>query len=125
MALQVEQSSVCIEPCQAMQEEQKNCVVAQVSDQLQVQSWQVLIHKSTVEQRWMQQQLVVVLLNGRSKLHVSEPFLLCAVPFLVCLLLQMDLMSRLPACDPSCDDLTLLVPSKELLQTSMSACRLS
>ena len=108
-----------------MQEQQKNCVVAQVSDQLQVQSWQVLNHKSTVEQRRVQQQLVVVLLNGRSKLHVSGPFLLCAVPFLVCRLLQMDLMSRLPACDPSCDDSILLVPSKELLQTSMSACRLS
>lgn len=103
----------------------ENCLVGEVSDRLQVQSWQVLNHKSTVEQRRVQQQLVVVLLNGRSKLHVSEPFLLCAVPFLVCLLLQMDLMSRLPACDPSCDNSTLLVPSKELLQTLMSTSRLS
>lgn len=61
----------------------------------------MLSHRSAVEQMLEQmlpqQQLVVV--RGMSRLHVSEPFLICAVPFLACLLLQRGLMSHLPACD--------------------------
>lgn len=65
-----------------------------------VQSWQLLNHRSAEEQMLPpQQQLVVVLLRGMSRLHVSEPSLLCAVPSLVCLLLQRGLTSHLPACD--------------------------
>lgn len=71
----------------------------EVSNLWQVQSWKKLNHRSAVEQMLSQQQLVVVLLRGMSRLHVSEPFLLCAVPSLACLLLQRGLMSHLPACD--------------------------
>lgn len=78
---------------------ENSCTLGQVSDPLQVQSWQVQNHKSAVEQMLVQQWLVVALPNGRSMLHVSEPSLLCAVPFLVCLLLRRGLMSHPPACD--------------------------
>ena len=76
----------------------------EVSDLWRVQSWQMLNQRSAVEQMWeqmlsQQHLLVVVLLRGMSRLHVSEPFLLCAAPFHTCLLLQRGLTSHLPACD--------------------------
>ena len=68
------------------------------------QGWQMVQQRrQIVYQRWLGGQRLgqplpgVVLMRGRSRQTVNEPFQLCAVPFLACLPLQRDLMSRLPA----------------------------
>lgn len=97
LATQVAQTFVCMSG--RSKGEGEAWTSGQVSDLWQVQSWLVLNHRSAVVQMLPQQRLVVALLWGMPRLHVSEPFLLCAVPFPAYRLLQRGLTSHLPACD--------------------------